>query len=74
MSVSRLDTSQSAALQKIQAAQSSSQARSADGDYKTKGAGRSTVKDTDGDYKPASAQVRSTTAVQVALSLLKAGG
>ena len=48
-------------------------ARAVDGDYKTKGVGRSSVKDSDGDYKPTT-QAKSTTAVQAALTLLKQGG
>ncbi|WP_026607108.1 hypothetical protein [Methylocapsa acidiphila] len=50
-------------------------AKAADGDYKTSGAGR--VKDADGDYKPvasASAPKISSSAVQQALTNLKTGG
>ncbi len=49
--------------------------RAADGDYKTPGPGRATVKEPDGDYKPlASAQSTSSSAVQAAISALKQGG
>jgi len=58
----------------VQAKVASSNARAADGDYKTKGVGRATVKDADGDYKPATAQATSSRAVQAALSILKLGG
>ncbi|MFI5012762.1 MAG: hypothetical protein ACHQAY_10470 [Hyphomicrobiales bacterium] len=59
----------------VQKAQSVSQnARAADGDYKTKGPGRSSVKDADGDYKASSAPAKSSPAVQAALTGLKLGG
>ena len=48
--------------------------RAADGDYKTKGVGRSAVKDADGDYKPTTTQAQSSAPVQAALTLLKLGG
>ncbi len=52
--------------------------RTADGDYKAKGVGRATVKDSDGDYKPTStaqtAQTTSSSSVQAALTSLKTGG
>jgi hypothetical protein len=73
MSVPSINSaSNAAAVSKTQAPLQN--ARAADGDYKTKGIGRSTVKDADGDYKPASAQAQSTAAVQSALTRLKLGG
>ena len=49
--------------------------RAADGDYKTRGPGRASVKDTDGDYKALStAQNTSSGAVQAAVTSLKMGG
>ena len=73
MSVPSINSaSNPAAVSKTQAP--SQNARAADGDYKAKGIGRSTVKDADGDYKPASAQAQSTPAVQSALTRLKLGG
>jgi hypothetical protein len=71
MSISSVSSaSQAAALLKAQAASPSG--RSADGDYKTKGVGRSTVKDADGDYRPSSPQAQSSRAVQAAVAILKA--
>jgi hypothetical protein len=52
----------------------SQNARAPDGDYKTKGHHRSTVKDADGDYKPTTSQSTSSSAVQATLSNLKLGG
>jgi hypothetical protein len=49
-------------------------ARAADGDYVTKGPGRSTVKDADGDYRRASAQTTTSASAQSALANLKLGG
>jgi hypothetical protein len=47
--------------------------RAADGDYKTKGPGRSAVKDSDGDYKRLStAQSTSSSSVQAAVANLGA--
>lgn len=49
--------------------------RATDGDYKTPGPGRASVKDADGDYKALStAPARSSGAVQAAVTLLKTGG
>lgn len=58
------------------AAPAASNAKAADGDYLTKGAGRSAVKDSDGDYKPtqSSPAATSTSSVQAALTNLKTGG
>ncbi|MFI5012351.1 MAG: hypothetical protein ACHQAY_08390 [Hyphomicrobiales bacterium] len=64
--------SATSAAHKTQAA--SPNARAADGDYKTKGVGRSTVKDADGDYKPTTSQAKSSSAVQAAVTGLKLGG
>ncbi len=50
----------------------SQDARAADGDYLTPGAGRSIDKDADGDYKPTPATVSSS--VQAALTDIKLGG
>ncbi|SEE81262.1 hypothetical protein SAMN05444161_7265 [Rhizobiales bacterium GAS191] len=71
--VSAVNSASSApAVQKAQVV--STNARAADGDYKTKGVGRSAVKDADGDYKPTSTQATSSSPVQAALTLLKLGG
>jgi hypothetical protein len=73
MAVSSINSASNAAV--VQKAQAASQnARAADGDYKTKGVGRASVKDADGDYKPKSAQAQSTSVVQAALTTLKQGG
>jgi hypothetical protein len=73
MPVSSVDSSgQAAAVAALKAQAAAQNARAADGDYKTKGLGRSTVKDADGDYKPSSAQAKSSAAVQAALTTLKA--
>jgi hypothetical protein len=71
MSVSSINSaSQTAVAQQTQAV--SQNARAADGDYKAPGANRATDKDADGDYKPSSAQAQSSSAVQAALTTLKA--
>jgi hypothetical protein len=49
-------------------------ARAVDGDYTTRGAGRSTSKDSDGDYKPVTTQATASGSVQAALTSLKSGG
>jgi hypothetical protein len=51
-------------------------ARAADGDYKTRNAQSIPTKDGDGDYKSrtSSAAAQSSSAVQTALTSLKAGG
>ncbi len=74
MSVSSINSAgHAAAAQAAMNAQAANQnARATDGDYKTQGAGRSSVKDTDGDYKPSSPQAQSSSAVQAALTTLKA--
>jgi hypothetical protein len=53
-----------------------SAARAADGDYKVRNAHSAQIKDSDGDYRPltSSAAAQSSSAVQVSLTSLKAGG
>jgi hypothetical protein len=73
MSVSAIGFSANAV--NVQAYAATSNKRAADGDYQTPGAGRSSVKDSDGDYKPlATAQSKSSSAVQAAVTNLKIGG
>jgi len=47
--------------------------RAADGDYKTAGAGTSSVRDSDGDYKPATTAQTVSNAVLSALTQLQTG-
>ena len=51
-------------------------ARAADGDYKTRNVHTAQIKDSDGDYRPLASSVaaQSSSAVQAALTSLKAGG
>ena len=51
-------------------------ARSGDGDYKTRSAHTSQIKDADGDYKPltSSAAAQSSPSVQATVTSLKMGG
>ena len=76
MSISGISSASSVPVQPQTTPPLASNAKAADGDYKTKGAGRSTVKDGDGDYKPtqSSAAATSSSAVQSAVTNLKAGG
>ena len=58
------------------ASSSPATARAADGDYKTRNVHTAQIKDSDGDYRPLASSVaaQSSSAVQAALTSLKAGG